>query len=96
VVFRALTKENIRLIIDLQINELKERLVKHGLSIVLDNKARDYLIEHGYDAKNGARPLRRLIQDDIEDHLAVNILDEKYAKGTVVHVSEANNELKFS
>lgn len=95
IVFRALTKVNIRNIIDLLINELKERLVKKGLSIELDNKARDYLIANGYDAKNGARPLRRLIQDEIEDHLAVSILDEKYAKGTVLKISADKSGLIF-
>ena len=60
---------------------------RKGISIQLNNGAKQYLLEHGYDAKNGVRPLRRLIQDTIEDHLALDMLDEKYAKGDIIQVA---------
>ncbi|MDQ3093846.1 MAG: ATP-dependent Clp protease ATP-binding subunit [bacterium] len=94
-VFRALTKFNILLIIDLQIKELSDRLVKHGIALSLGKTAKDYLLEHGYDSKNGVRPMRRLVQDEIEDHLAINLLDEKYLKGTHIRVSSSGGKLKF-
>lgn len=96
VVFRALTRKDIFRIIDLQIDELKSRLQKQGLSVQLTPGAKQYLLEHGYDAKNGVRPLRRLIQDTIEDQMALELLDNKYAKGDIVHVGTKNDELVYT
>ncbi len=96
VVFRGLTKQDIFKIIDLQINELRSRLQKHGLSIRLTMSAKQYLLKHGYDPKNGVRPLRRLIQDTIEDQVATELLDDKFTKGDVVHISTKNNELNYT
>ena len=96
VVFRALTKKDILKIVDLQINELKERLQRKGMSIQLSNSAKHYLLEQGYDAKNGVRPLRRLIQDTLEDHLAMQLLDEKYQKGDIIQVASAKNKLTYA
>jgi len=96
VVFRGLTKKDIYRIIDLQIDELKNRLQKQGLSVQLTKAAKEYLLEHGYDAKNGVRPLRRLIQDTIEDQMAVELLDQKYQKGDIVHVGTKGNQLTYT
>lgn len=96
VVFRALTKKDIFKIIDLQINELKERLQKKGLSVQLTVAAKQYLLEKGYDPLNGVRPLRRLIQDTIEDHLALHLLDDTYARGEIVQVAAKNGELAYA
>lgn len=95
-VFRALTKANIYKIIDLQINNLSKRLVKSGIGVSLDNKARKYLLENGYDVKNGVRPLRRLIQDTIENHLADEVLKNKFEKGSIISVSTKKGELVYS
>jgi len=96
VVFRALTKKDISKIIDLQIGELKERLRKKGISIQLTSAAKQYLLEKGYDPLNGVRPLRRLIQDTIEDHLALRLLDDAYARGEIVQVAAKNGELAYA
>jgi ATP-dependent Clp protease ATP-binding subunit ClpC len=96
IVFHALTKKDIYKIIDLQINELKDRLQRKGVSVQLSNGAKQYLLEHGYDAHNGVRPMRRLIQDTIEDHLALDLLDEKYAKGDIIQVASKNSELTYA
>ena len=96
VVFRGLTRKDIYRIIDLQIDELRSRLQKQGISVQLTKAAKDYLLEHGYDAKNGVRPLRRLIQDTIEDQMAVELLDQKYQKGDIVHVGTRDNELTYT
>lgn len=95
VVFRALTKKDIYRIIDLQIDELKARLQRKGISVQLETGAKQYLLEHGYDAHNGVRPLRRLIQETIEDHLALDLLDDKYAKGDIIQVAAKNGELSY-
>ena len=96
VVFRGLTKKDIFRIIDLQIEELRSRLQKQGLSVSLTKQAKEYLLERGYDAKNGVRPLRRLIQDTIEDQMAVELLDQRYQKGDIVHVGTKNNALTYT
>lgn len=96
IVFRGLTKKDIFKIIDLQVNELRRRLQKHGVSVQLTSAAKQYLLAHGYDALNGVRPLRRLIQDTIEDQMAMEILEDKYAVGDVVSVGVKSGELTYS
>lgn len=96
VIFRALTKKDIFKIIDLQIDELKARLQKKGISVQLTPAAKQYLLDKGYDPLNGVRPLRRLIQDTIEDHLALHLLDEKYERGEIVQVAAKDGELSYA
>jgi ATP-dependent Clp protease ATP-binding subunit ClpC len=96
IVFRALTQKDIYKIIDLQVDDLKTRLQRKGLSVQLSTGAKQYLLENGYDAHNGVRPLRRLIQDTIEDHLALDMLDEKYTKGDIIQVASKNSELVYA
>jgi ATP-dependent Clp protease ATP-binding subunit ClpC len=96
IVFRALTKRDIYKIIDLQIDDLKNRLQRKGVSLQLSSGAKQYLLDHGYDAHNGVRPLRRLIQDTIEDHLALELLDEKYGKGDIIQVASKNSQLTYA
>jgi ATP-dependent Clp protease ATP-binding subunit ClpC len=95
IVFRALTKKDVFKILDLQIDELKQRLVKHGLSVQLKNSAKQHLLEHGYDAHNGVRPLRRLIQDTIEDYLALQLLGNSLPRGSVIEISAKKDELTY-
>lgn len=75
IVFEALNREQISSILDIQINDLSERLAERGLKIRLKDAAREYLVEHGYDPSMGARPMRRLIQREIEDPLSILILE---------------------
>jgi len=96
IVFRALTHQDIYKIIDLQIDALKSRLQRKGFSLQLSSGAKQYLLQNGYDAKNGVRPLRRLIQDTIEDHLALDLLDEKYEKGDIIQVASKNSQLTYA
>lgn len=96
IVFRALTKKDIFKIIDLQIDELKARLQRKGLSVQLTPAAKQYLLERGYDAHNGVRPLRRLIQDTIEDHVALDLLEDKFNKGDIVQVAARSGELSYA
>ncbi len=91
IVFRALTKQDALKILDLQLNDLRERLVKKGLGLDVTKAAKEYLLEQGYDAHNGARPMRRLIQETVEDAIAGGLLSENYHKGDVVSVSTKKN-----
>lgn len=95
IIFRALTKSDIYKIIDLQIDDLRKRLTKKGISIELTTQAKQYLLENGYDVKNGVRPLRRLIQNTIEDHLASELLKDKYDRGDIVNVNTKKGELIY-
>lgn len=96
IVFRALTKQNILRILDLQINELKERLAKQGISVKLTPAAKNYLLENGYDSLNGVRPMRRLLQDTLEDHIAVELISGSYDTGSIIEVSTKNRQLEYS
>jgi ATP-dependent Clp protease ATP-binding subunit ClpC len=95
VVFNALSKAEISTILGLQISELATRLSEQQLSIQLTNKARDYLIENGYEPSMGARPMRRLIQREIEDVLAIKIINGECSKGDVVSVEFKNSKLQI-
>jgi ATP-dependent Clp protease ATP-binding subunit ClpC len=95
IVFRSLSKKDIFKIIDLQTDLLCTRLQKHKLGIVLTAGAKQYLLDRGYDAHNGVRPLRRLIQDTIEDQVAMDMLDGKYSAGDIIQVSVKNSGLTY-
>jgi len=96
IVFRALTKKDILRIIDLQVDDLRSRLHKQGVGLEISMAAKQYLLDHGYDPKNGVRPLRRLIQDTIEDHVALELLNDKLTKGHILQVSSKNGELDYA
>lgn len=95
IVFRALTKKDVGKIMDLQLDELRERLVKHGIGLQVTPSAKQYLLKHGYDALNGVRPLRRLIQDTIEDHISLKLLEDDYHTGSIVRVGAKNKDLAY-
>jgi ATP-dependent Clp protease ATP-binding subunit ClpC len=90
VVFRQLQKRDIRQIVDIILNEVNHRLVEHELVLESTDGARDWLGEKGYDAEFGARPLRRLIQTEIEDQLSDLVLAGEFKEGEdiVVDVDE--------
>lgn len=96
IVFRALTKKDALKILDLQAEELRGRLVKHGIGLDISQAAKQQLIDKGYDAHNGVRPLRRLLQDTIEDHIALAMLDSVYDRGDVVKVGTKAEELTYN
>ncbi len=96
IVFRALTKKDIYRIIDLQIAELEERLRKAGLGLQLTPAAKQFLLDKGYDAKNGVRPMRRLIQDELEDHIAAELLADNYQKGDILSIGVKKDQLTYT
>jgi ATP-dependent Clp protease ATP-binding subunit ClpA len=81
-------------ILDIQIDDLRSRLNKKGLGLVVSKQAKEYLLENGYDAHNGARPMRRLLQETLEDAIAAGLLDDSYHKGDVVNVSTKKHKDK--
>ncbi len=95
IVFRALTKSDIFKIIDLQIANLASRLSKKVIGIKLSKSAKEYLLDKGYDAHNGVRPLRRLIQDTIENEIADLILSNKISKGQILEISTKKGKLDY-
>lgn len=96
IVFRALTKKDVIKILDLQLDELRQRLVKHGIGLQVSAAAKQHLLDNGYDPLNGVRPMRRLIQDTIEDQVALELLDNKYKKGDIVQVGSKGKQLVYS
>lgn len=96
VVFRPLSKETLNNIVDVQISELQTRLQKQRLGLVISQKAKTWLLDKGFDSKNGVRPLRRCIQDNIEDELADGVLKGAYKSGDVVSVDLKKDKLVFS
>ena len=86
IVFDALSKKQIASILEIQIKELEERLAEKSISLALKPKAREYLVEHGYEPSMGARPMRRLLQKEIEDPLANLLLQNENAEGETVSV----------
>ena len=98
VVFHALTKENIAQILDLALEEVDDKLANKELELELTDSAKNFLIERGFDAKYGARPLLRTLQRELEDPLAENILISRYAPGTVIRVdlNKDTQKLTFS
>ena len=98
VVFHALTKENIAKILDLALEEVDDKLANKELELELTDSAKNFLIERGFDAKYGARPLLRTLQRELEDPLAENILTSRYAPGTVIRVdlNKDTQKLTFS
>ena len=87
ITFRALTRKEVSKIFDRLIDDLKERLVKKGIGLVVKPAAKRLLIDHGYDKYNGARPLRRVIEDELEHEIAEGVISGSYEKGAVVTAS---------
>jgi ATP-dependent Clp protease ATP-binding subunit ClpC len=97
VTFSPLTKEQMRLIVDLQMKEVQERLSEHALTVELTPAARDWLAETGYDPAFGARPLRRALQKYVESPLSISMLSGEFTAGDtiLVEVEEAGKNLVF-
>ena len=93
VVFNPLKREEISKILDIQIAELEDRLSEKNIHLTIKNKARDYLLDHGYEPSMGARPMRRLIQNEIEDQLANLILGGKIPESGEVEVAFEKEKL---
>ena len=94
-VFHALTRKNVEKIFDNLIDELRKRLATKGVGLKIDDKAKDYLIREGFDPKNGARPLRRKIEDEVESLISEQIIAGELKKGDIPTLKLAGKKLKL-
>lgn len=93
--FHALKREDIRQIVDIQIARLQKRLDDHHIRLNLTDKAKDWLATNGYDPEFGARPLKRLIQQELENPLAIRLLDGEVSDNTTVKIDATKDKLTF-
>jgi ATP-dependent Clp protease ATP-binding subunit ClpB len=95
IVFHPLTREDISRIVDIQLRALESRLRDRKLTLVLTDGAREYLANKGYDPAYGARPLKRLIQREVQDPLAMRLLSGEIRGGQTVEVDADQDGLVF-
>jgi ATP-dependent Clp protease ATP-binding subunit ClpB len=95
IIFHNLTREDLKKIIDLQLADLRKRLAPQDLKIEVSDKAKDLLMEMGYDRVYGARPLKRVIQREIQNPLAKHVLAGDYPPGKTIHVDVAKGKFTF-
>jgi ATP-dependent Clp protease ATP-binding subunit ClpC len=92
IVFHKLTKEEIKVIVDLLMKRLRDQMGVHAADISLTEEAKELLVEKGYDPTMGARPLRRAIQRHIEDPLADFVLGRELGPGATILVDRKNDD----
>ena len=95
VVFRKLEKDDMLSILDMELDKLRGRLAGVGIDLELDAKAKEFVVSKGYDSALGARPLRRAVQDLLEDPLADIVLSGKAKGGCRVTLARDGKSLKF-
>lgn len=93
VVFKPLSKIELQEIVSLQLERVRQRLAERGVTITIDAAGHNYLIDKGYDPRYGARPLKRVIQSEILDKLALMIIDGRLNEGMSVRISSQNGQL---
>jgi ATP-dependent Clp protease ATP-binding subunit ClpB len=96
VIFHPLQQTQIRRIVQLQLEELQSRLAANGLSFEISDAAIDQIAEVGYDPAYGARPLKRVIQREVQNPLASAILKNSYPEGTVIKIDHDGDQFVFS
>ena len=94
-VFHSLKKSQIRGIADIQLDRLRARLAERDIRLNVDDQAFDILIDAGFDPVYGARPLKRAIQQQVENPLAQKILSGAFTAGDTILISAENGELDF-
>ncbi len=94
IVFDALSKKEVSKILDIQLAELGDRLAERGLTISLKPKAKEYLIENGYNPAMGARPMKRLLRKEIEDPLSMELLSNAGKDYNTVSIECTNGKIK--
>ncbi len=96
VVFRPLLKDHLRAIVDIQLRGLEKLLRDRDIHLQLDDPAKEYLVDAGYEPALGARPVKRAILKHLQDPLAEALLSGRYPDGTTLRVTLADDELSFS
>ncbi|MEW6231524.1 MAG: ATP-dependent Clp protease ATP-binding subunit [Chloroflexota bacterium] len=95
VVFHALSPDHIRQIVELMLAEVQERLREQQITLSISESAKDLLVEKGFDPKNGARPMRRAIQNLVDDPLSEGLLAGKFHTGDTVMVEREGDHLRL-
>jgi len=95
IIFHPISKEMLKLILELQLKKIQERLGEKNIKLKLTPKAKEYLSRKGFDPTYGARPLKRVIQSEILDELALLLIEKKINEGARVAVSEEKNKIVF-
>ncbi|PTW00450.1 ATP-dependent Clp protease ATP-binding subunit ClpC [Halanaerobium saccharolyticum] len=95
IVFHSLNKEHIKKIVDLMLDDLRERLEEKEIELEMTEAAKAKLAEDGYDSEFGARPLRRTIQRQIENPLSIKILDKEFEENNKIIVDVKDGEFDF-
>jgi ATP-dependent Clp protease ATP-binding subunit ClpB len=96
VVFHPLGAQQIRAIVDIQLTYLRQRLQERNMDLTLDDAARDLLGEAGFDPVYGARPLKRAIQQQIENPLAQRILQGEFSPGDLIRATTRDGQIVFN
>lgn len=96
IIFKALSKNDIKKIVELQLALLAKRLAQKKLTLEITEEAKKYLAEKGYNPSFGARPLKRLIQTEILDPMSLMIIKKKFKDGDTVKISAAKDGLEFN
>lgn len=95
VVFHPLTKEDLKEIVDIQLERVAGLMAQRDLTLEVDPSARQYLAEKGYDPNFGARPLKRTIQREVQDPLALKVVSGEISEGDTIYVTTGPDELAF-
>ncbi|NLO18318.1 MAG: ATP-dependent Clp protease ATP-binding subunit [Ignavibacteria bacterium] len=95
IIFNKLNKEHIYSIIEIQLRNIRKRLATSNITFELSKKAKDFLVDKGYDEKFGARPLRRALQSNLEDQLAEEILNNSILPGSHIYIDLNKDKLSF-
>ncbi|MFL2802740.1 MAG: ATP-dependent chaperone ClpB, partial [Paracoccaceae bacterium] len=96
IIFNNLPKDSMKEIVKIQIRELEERLLEKNMRLSVEDSCLDWLADRGYDPIFGARPLKRLIQKEIQDNIAEGILSGKISEGNEVSILFENQKLKIN
>ncbi len=96
IMFLPLTKDEIKQILGLLLRRTEKMLERQGMSIELNDATKDWLANRGYDPQFGARPMKRVLQQDLIDELSKDIISGKFKDGDQIHVDVQNNRLVFS
>lgn len=93
IIFHTLTKNDISLIVDIQVDKLIKKLIEKNINLTVTKKVKEYLAQKGFDKMYGARPLKRLIQNEILNQLAMELISNKKEKKMDITVDVKNDKI---
>jgi len=96
VIFHPLTKEHLKSIVDLLVHEVEQRLAERRIKLEVNEEARAWLVQKGYDPMYGARPLRRAVQKYVENPISTKILQGEFKEGDTITIGLKEDNLSFA